>query len=307
MQIEIHGLVVVIHNICKDDRINLLSLLHINVNSFVIDSIKRRTKLTYSFKDEESVCITINSECDYVMLILHGSFFDNSPDFRLRKFLVFLSIFKHTFKQLDVAFNDDLNCLTLRELRHWVRNSKEYCTGSLVARNPPKYLTVERKFDAIQLGSARSTMNYGTIYRRPNTGFFRIEIKVKNKDKIGYILKKYSTKYPQQFHKRCLQLLDSCINFVTPSSKRRRVIEKQPSWEAFLGSDIKKIKWKAVHDAQRAHRQESESVSVAKKTQRLGSSLRNTVSRLSTILPEHEVLNLISEKSGYKLVKDDDI
>jgi hypothetical protein len=306
MQIEIHGLVVVIHEIRQDDRVELISLLHIHINSFVTNPLKRRTKLTFAFKDEESVCIIINSECDYVLLILHGSFFDNSPDFRLRKFLTFLSKFKHTIKQLDIAFNDDLECLTLKELRHWVRNSKEYCTGSLVARNPPKYLTVERKFDAVRLGSATSTMNYGTIYRRLDTRFFRIEIKLKNKDKIGYILENYNSKDLQQFHKRSLQLLDSCINFVTPSSKKRRALKKQPSWEAFLGSHIKKIKWKAVHDAKRANRQESESVSVAKKTHRLRSTLTNGILRLSTIIPEHEVRKMIFDQTGYKLVKDDD-
>jgi len=306
MDIEIHGLNVVTHSMSEDDIIDLFSVLHINLELFQSKTFGNAREFKYSFVDKESVYIRYNIDSGYVMINLHGSFFDNSPDFRLRKFLKFISRHKHTMKQLDVAFTDDKKYLNIKTLRYWCRNSKQYCTGSIVSNNIPKTVYAEGKFDRIQLGSASSKVNFGTIYVRQDTKLIRIEIKVKKKEKIEYILENYSTKNLQLFETRSLETLVSCINFVRVQSKRNRVkakYKKQPSWESFLESKVDDINWRKIHEERLKNRSEADEATFEKRISRQATMLKNMIIRSMATHPEEDVLRLLSELSGYHVKK----
>lgn len=97
MQIDIHGLVAVIHKMSQADLVEMFNILGILMGFCKSKEIGTSKTYTHSFKEEESLYIRANPT-GYVLLNLHGSFFDNSPDFRLRKLLRFMSRFQHTFK-----------------------------------------------------------------------------------------------------------------------------------------------------------------------------------------------------------------
>ena len=306
MQIDIHGFVASIHGMIQADIVEMFNILGVSMELCITNAIGTSKEYTHSFKEVMSLYIRANST-GYVLLNLHGSFFDNSPEFRLRQLLRFLSRFQHTFKQLDVGYNDDLKCMTKKVILFWFRNKNDYITGSL-ARYKFKNLYSQRKFDCIQLGSAKSTTNFRTIYVRPETGFIRFEIKFKNIDKIKYILKDYSTKNPEQFHTRSIESLVSCINIVTAQSKKNRVVskyKKQPAWAAFLASDIKRISWSKIRAEQLQNRINSDEATFGKSVRRNANMIINMIKRLSTIHPEAEVLKQFAAHAGYKLVKDD--
>lgn len=309
MQIEIHGLNVVIHRIPKENVDELVDLLNIKRELFVSKNFSNTTELTYSFvKGTQSVYIRINNTYDkkYLIMNLKGSFFDNSPDFRLKKLLNFLSRFNYTIKQLDIAFNDDRKRLSIKKIKYWCKNSEDYCTGSLVLRNAPIIAMKNGKFVRIQLHTAASKTNYGTIYRRPDTRIIRLELKIKDKHKIEYILEKYSSKNIEVFQTRSLETLVSCINFITYQSKKNRIMskyKKQPSWELFLGSDIKKIKWSEIHKKRRINRQESDNAIFHKRITRQATMVNNMVRKLKLMHSEENILKCFSDLSEYQLVK----
>jgi hypothetical protein len=251
--------------------------------------------------------VTANDYGHYVLVNLHGSFFDNSPDFRLVKLLKFLSRFPHTFLQLDVAFNDDKKCLKMIEIRRWCKEYKLYTTGTLVKYRAPRKMAEETKVISMQLGPATSRTAFGTIYRRPDTRFIRIEIKLKKAEKIKFLLDVYSTKNIELFHERSLQVLNNCINFITPSSKKTRnpdLYKKLEPWEKFLESDIEKIIWKDEYSKMRVNRTVSDAITVDKRISRTSTLVDNMMNALATILPENEVMERFEECCpGYKLVK----
>jgi len=184
----------------------------------------------------------------------------------------------------------------------------KHCTGNLVARKPPLLVTAKGKFERIQLNLARSKTNFGTIYRRPDTKFIRIEIKIKNNNKIEYVLENYSGKNLEQFHTRCRELLVSCINFITASSKKNRVAskyKKQAEWEAFLESDVKKIKWSEVHRLKLENRQQSDIDFFNKKIKRQATMVNNMINKLTVMRPKEDIKKLFAGYSGYQLIETD--
>lgn len=241
-------------------------------------------------------------------MTIHGEFFENGPDFSLKRLLKFISRFNHTPKQLDVAFNDDNKCLNIEKIRYWCAFDDDFCMGSLVARTAPGELTRRRAFERIQLSSARSKTNFGTIYVRPETGFIRFEIKFKNKDKIEYLLENYSSKHPEQFESRSLGALVSCINFISHQSKMNKNAKKyikQRPWKKFLGSDIKPIKWSKILKDKSKNRVKSDNETADKSIRRNSTIIKNMLKRLRTIVPEEEILKQFAYNSGYILVKMD--
>lgn len=312
MHIEIHGLYVVIHKIPIEEVKYLCDeVLKIKFESMMppTDKSSNHAKFIKKFaKAQESLCIIrygANGDV-HTTLNLHGSFFDNSPDFRFKKFLMFISMYKHTFKQLDIAFNDNDRCMSRKEVIHWCNNPDEYCVGSLVDKIDPDIGSKRKKIHTIKLGNPKSTISYGTIYRRPKKRYWRFEIKFKDKQKIMYLLEKYNEKKPQKFHKRCLELLVSCINFITPQSKKNRkpsLYKKQDQWLAFLGSDIKKLNWSRVLREKRNNRIVADKVMSDRQISLTGTRVKNLVNRLKADYSEEDVLKRFERSSGYKLIK----
>lgn len=313
MFIEIHGLNMVIHGMTKHDVVTLCDrYLGIKFDAFTIIKEHGEDKyleMRYKFPDEEtkeSVYIKYKDRKPDSMTIvnLKGNYFDNSPDFRLSKLQAWLTKFQWTPKQLDVAYVDDDNHLSIDRVIQWCENKKKYCTGSLF-KNRPKILYEEKDFDAIRLAKATSTTNYGTIYVR-DTGHVRIEIKIRNKDKILYLLKSYDDNNPRKFNSRSMKLLVSCIDFITAKTKKTRDPDqyvRQRSWRQFLGSDTKKITFKQIIERRRSTRKASDRFTFDKKIKRTATMVKNMVEQLSV---EHSLDNIIerfTENSGYKLIK----
>lgn len=309
MEIEIHGFVVVVHNIDHEQIKELTNkILHIDYYLYSKSDFQNRLTLKYAFgKSGESVCIKStslneNGEFDYIIINLHGSFFDNSPNFKFEEFLSFLSKFKHTPKQLDVAFNDNDRMLTIENIIRWCNEPGSYCTGSLVRKHAPGVRYKKMTLDRIELNGAKSATNYASIYVRPDTGFIRFEIKFKSKVKIDYILDGYDTQNNGEFQKRSLRALVGCINFIRPFSKGKRNSAKdikQDSWKSFLGSDINKVNWNKEVIIKKTNRFEADNYKSNDLIKDLAGKLQNIVSRASILTPEAEVLRKLSEYSGF--------
>ena len=141
MEIEIHGFNVVVHGMTQEDEEELCDeVLGISFDLLKASRFGNAVKLTHSFgKAKESVYIRTNRSGgnSYSIINLKGSFFDHSPYFSFEKLLAFLSRFKYTFKQIDIAFNDNNKHLTKKDLLYWCRYSDDYCVGSLVERSAP--------------------------------------------------------------------------------------------------------------------------------------------------------------------------
>ncbi len=177
--------------------------------------------------------------------------------FELGKLLKFLSRYKHSIKQLDLAYLDTEKCLTEREVFHFCANSQDYCVGTLVKWRIPEIITkmngngVSQR--RIKLGISDSKSNYGVICFAPKTGRVSVALKIRKKQKIEYVLRDYGNYIQQQqdFQARCRALLVSCIDVITPRSKRARVkagYVRQPSWASFLGQQgrIEAINWSSM-------------------------------------------------------------
>lgn len=320
MQIEIHGFNATIRNMPVTDIDKLCTdYLGIEPDMFDTGAYGNYKTMKYKFKNaindephfakaKESVVIKYDNSKDepYVFLRLKGSFFDCSPNFKLDDTIKFLSTYGYKPTQLDVAFNDDKNILIEKEVRHWCDCSDDYCTGILVRRIPPEVVTSKKVLSRIQLGKASSKTNHGTIYVRPDTGFFRFEIKIKDNFKIQYLLKKYKTSDMRIFNNRSKKLLVSNINFVTAQSKRSRSISKYKlttKWKAFLGSEVEPINWAKLRKQRTINRAASDELVFVKRVQRLASTLNNTIKKHKSTHAEKEILKAIADKSGLQLVK----
>jgi len=298
MHIEIHGLALSAPGMSLND-LDVLFDDHLKISraSYVTNDHGNSRIFKYSpDKSGEMVYISYfsNIEKSSLKLNLHGSFFDNN-DFRLRKFLKFISTFNPTFKQLDIAFNDDKKCLKKKLLLHWSRYSGDYCKGDLVKRQVPYIVFGNRKLIRIQLASARSKSNFGTIYKRPNTKYWRIEIKLKHNDKIKHVLENYSDKKRQQFEKRSLETLVKCINFVTPGSKKKSNPRKQPSWQSFLNSDVKKINWSKIYKERALRSETSEKELFDKRLKRINKMKDNLTEKYSDLHSKDEINKMLTD------------
>jgi hypothetical protein len=230
MFIEIHGFNMVIHGMRKTDVVTLCDdFLGVRFDAFT--TIKqygedKYFEIRYKFPNEEtkeSVYIKFKDRNPESMTIvnLKGSFFDNSADLRLSELLSWLKKFEWTPKQLDVAYVDDDNYLSIEKVITWCENRKKFCTGTLF-RDRARFQNVEKEFESIRLLKPKSGTNYATIYVRKDTGYLRIEIKFRNEDKIRYLLDSYSDQKPDKFNKKSLRLLVSCIDFITSETKKTK-------------------------------------------------------------------------------------
>jgi hypothetical protein len=196
----------------------------------------------------------------------------------------------------------------LRILHGYIREADGF-TLRIVERHAPEEVRRKWKLRRIQLGSARSKTNFATIYRRRvnilsrANSLIRIEVKLKDKDKIAYILEKYSDSHPELFESRSLELLESCINFVTASTKKKRAAKRkqQQSWKSFLGSDIKKVNWSKLRRERLKNRNISDAEACNKSSKRLGTMLKNHVVRGTILSSKEEVIKQIADHSGLRI------
>jgi hypothetical protein len=140
----------------------------------------------------------------------------------------------------------------------------------------------------------------------PNTGFVRIEIKLKQKDKIKHILDDYSLGKNNVFESRSLELLVGCINFITARSKKNRVTskyKKQQSWKSFLESDVQKVNWTKLNKIRAKNRANSDCNLVKKRVSRQATMISNLMKVGEIIGAKDDIIRCIAEQSGYALIK----
>lgn len=267
MDIRITGLSMLIQRM---DEVDIKCLcnkyLHIDYQGLEKSWVDNRLKLEHlstvkkTGKAKTGVIIgtssDINTSDSNVTLELKKPFFDavaaadDTHGFELGKLLRFISRYKYSIKQLDIAYTDDDRCLTERDIQHWCTYSKDYCVGSLVKWKAPELVVRGGTLRRIKLESSDSKSNYGTINIGPK-GRISLALKIRKKVKIWYILEDYGRYLSQReaFEARSRSLLASCINFVTARSKKNRVkarYERQGSWRAFLGHEVEAINWSSL-------------------------------------------------------------
>lgn len=307
MIIDIHCLNCVILGANEVDVIEIMESLGVDITLYRYGKFGHAETFIYKFDGQESIFIRINrhNESGYVMINLNGSFFDHSPDFNMKHYLDLLSRHRFTIKQIDIGFNDNEKCLRMKDIKRWCMYPEKYCTGSLVsARKRPEKVVMQRKLVRIQLGSARSKANYGTIYRRPDTRFIRIEIKLRDPFKIDFLMESFRSGDITEFNQRCLYVLISCVNFVDYHSRKKRALSQYkmlPAWAQFIGSDVKRLNWRQLKSEKEAKRAKSDRQIVDQRLRRLSSTVRNEIARLSVLLPEDEVLQRISGEAGFDI------
>lgn len=306
MQIEIHAFVATVHGM-KEKNIKYMcdKVLKVDFDSFKrpkpFNNIFKLTRAFNGVKESVHIKHNLNEATGHTTINLHGSFFDCAQDFDFSKLLKYLSKYEYTPKQLDIAFNDNKRLISKETVVHWCNDSDYYCTGNLVAKRAPEVVYCKRELSRIHLASARSTTNFGTIYFRPKTQCLRLEIKFKDAAKIRYLLEDYSPENIQQFETRCLKSMVSCIDFVTPASKRRRTPKRQPLWRLFLGSEVKRLNWSKFNENRRIRRAASDKEAFAKSMSRLGATVGNLVDRYKGEYSTEKILKELSEFSGIDL------
>ncbi len=306
MHIEIHGFVAVVHGM-KVKNIQWLcdKVLKVDFDLFKqsppFNNILKLTRAFNGVRESVHIKHNLNESTGYTTINLHGSFFDCAQDFEFSKLLKYLSKYEYTPKQLDIAFNDNKRLISKETVVHWCNDSDDYCTGNLVAKRAPEVVYCKRELSRIHLASARSTTNFGTIYFRPKTQRMRLEIKFKDAAKIRYILEDYSPESLDQFETRCRASMVSCIDFVTPASKRRRAPKRQPLWRLFLGSDVKRLNWSKLNEKRRVRRAASDKAAFAKSVSRLGKTVGNLIGRYQGEYSTEKILKELSEFSGIDL------
>jgi hypothetical protein len=124
---------------------------------------------------------------------------------------------------------------------------------------------------------------------------------LKHNDKIKYVLENYSDKKRQQFEKRSLETLVKCINFVTPGSKNKSNPRKQPSWQAFLNSDVKKINWSKLYKERAIRREISEKELFEKRIKRIKKMKDNITEKYSDLHSKDEINKMLTDKSEFSL------
>jgi len=313
MHIEIHGLYVVIHGLLLDGIRTLCDeVLGITFDSFTLKGRTANCAEWYKSLEEAQESIFIKKKGQdgegYTVLNLHGSFFDYCPDFRLTRLFYFLSDYRHTFRQLDIAYNDYGTCLYDEELEHWFKYHKEYIAGSLVSKSPPKRLLTGVDIDAFRFSPATSKNMYATIYKRPDTELWRVEIKIKSEEKILYMLEAYDDDKRKRFDKRCANLLNTCISFVKPHSKtsgKAKRYKMQPAWEAFMNTATNKLIWAKVLQDKRDNREVADKIMTEKKLSNVATRVKNTLLRLKAEFPEDEkaMKRRLEEKLGFELIE----
>jgi hypothetical protein len=229
---------------------------------------------------------------DFPALNLHGSFFDNSPDFSMSALLGFLQGYTWTPKQLDICYVDDQHCISLEDWQRWAGPDwKSYCTGSLFKKEEPSIRVKGGKFDRIELASASSKTNYGTYYHRPN-GDQRLEIKYKDKDKVNYLLADYNDNDRNGFNSRAVNALVSCIDILTPASKRTKSVSRyvrDPKFQAFIGSEPTKINWRKQKQEAETGRKAGDEADYLKTLQLLAARMQNFAARNGVVVGAERV------------------
>lgn len=305
MKIQIHGLVTNIKKLTDSSISELLSIIDIDRSRFLSD---RNNNLTFKIpgaQQRETVSLRLGTAkdggneayFDYPRLTLHGSYFDYDETFRLGALLEFFGRHPASIKQLDVCYIDNEKIISVEQYLRWTAGTdwKDHCTGSLFRTGPAIPIQPGGVFSRIQFASASSQANYGTYYHRPD-GERRLELKLKDPAKIEYLLAVYDDNDLAAFNKRALEVLTSCVDFVTPASKRSRDPAKyarHPLYKQFLGSAPAKINWTEIKEGAAQAKETADINGAIADLQRVVARLHNSVGRVKTVLGVERITDYI--------------
>lgn len=236
-------------------------------------------------------------------LTLHGSYFDNSPEFDLERLLRFLERFQGNIHALDIAYCDDQAVTNLEDwLRVFGADYQVYCLGNLFKRSgAPGVRTAGGRFERVEIGKASSSSSYATMYRRPN-GTIRLELKYRDPEQIAYLLELYSQNDRSLFNERALQALVSAIDIVTPDTKRTRNpdrYEREPFYAAFLASEPARLNWSTIKAEMQMRREQSELDQYTADLKRLTGYLNNVIARTLPLKPLDEIIADLAARTQY--------
>jgi hypothetical protein len=203
-----------------------------------------------------------------------------------------------THKQGDICFIENQGILSteywLRMLHH--EDWRLFTTGSLF-RTKPHLDMVEGKLNRVELGSASSKTNYATFYQRED-GTLRHEIKFKDPDKLHALFKNYDSSDLTKFNETAVSAFISCVDFVTPSSKRKRDPAnyiRDPKWQEFIGSEPKKTNWTLVRQESERKQQSNDLIKLEKELKKLNGRIQNIKKRYPDVLPLGELEQRIKQ------------
>lgn len=220
----------------------------------------------------------------YVYLQLHGSFFDNSPNFSLSRLLRFLDRIGYTPQNLDVAYCDDQQVTTEKDWLRVFASFPDYCIGNVRNRGKITVLKTNGLFEKVNIGNASSKTAYGTLYRRPE--YFRLEFKYRDSADISYLLANYSDDDRQAFEADAVDMLITNLDIVTKKSRQTQVpakYKREKFYKAFLGSEPVKLSKSAIKAEKQENRNKSDDEKYERRLKRIAGSLTNLAREFSSV------------------------
>lgn len=299
MEIEVHHLTISIKSLVKSDIPTICDLLNIPqvlwTRNGLTDSIR------YGFAGStESVYLQLGAykkidgcsrhaepryQYDYPRLTLHGSFFDNSPNFDVLQFLVNLrKICTYTFKELDICHYEDVDRATISQSQWitWAESPREYFAGDMLRKSSVKLEYEGKAFTAIKFGAASSKSAYGTLYYRD--GMSRLEIKYRSKlsPLIQMIMEGDPLDTSKDFRRRCIDALCRQLEITTRGTAHTRQQKRNPAYTKYLGSQSNKLNLAKIAAIQTARRTKGDTTRFASAAKRVAGYLNNYVARHAT-------------------------
>ena len=290
MKIEMHGYETSISQLTNEDLTELIEILGVPREKYKAVKhykTKELSSLEYGFGTaKRSIFIKLTSyheryridqdtrvygEYEYgsdmlkfrtfVSVELHGSFFDNSPDFNFSKYLTFLKRIGHKPKQMDIAYCDTEWLTTLDDWLRVFRYYSRHCIGNTILKSKIFPVEPDGIFQQVNIGSA-ATQNgtYATLYQRPD--YLRLEMKYRNSEYLLYLADLYLADLssdPEEYEKALLTGLVNSLDILTEKSmkdyRKRGDITKQvrePFYQAFIGSGVKKANLKELYETKKS-------------------------------------------------------
>jgi hypothetical protein len=221
-----------------------------------------------------------------VSVELHGSFFDNSPDFNLSRLLKFLERTGYNPKALDIAYCDDQHRTKITDWLRVFRKYSNHCLGNIVLKGKIYPVEPNGLFQQVNIGNAGTkTGAYGTLYQRPD--YIRLEIKYRGSDFIRMeLLSRYDDQDREPYFKAALSALITNLDIVTATSKKARDPVKyirEPFFQRFLDSEPARVSLKELKEAMQASNNESRESKLTRKAKRLAGAWNNLARELTDL------------------------
>lgn len=158
-------------------------------------------------------------------------------------------------KKLDISYEDEQQILDFAEIRSMcsLDNFQDFLTGTCVndrrknrgeipdSKNRAGVPDVHANHDLIHFGDVNSP-TCAKAYVMPS-GNIKLELTLNDKAYNHALLDLYEPDNIGEWEKQAKAALVKCVNFVRPSSRKSKRLVQVDSWQRFLGSQVKPIRW----------------------------------------------------------------